>query len=226
MLVILIRTVVLFLGIVAIMRILGKRQLGELEASELVITLLISELATVPIQDIGTPLLHGVIPILTIVGLELLITFGIIKSLRFRLLLCGKPSIVVQDGKIIQKELLRSRISVDELLEELRAKNVTDISQVKYAILETSGDLSVILYGRFRPVTVGDINIETPDTGLPIAVISDGKYLRENMKIRNVDPAQVEKFLKDKKMSGKRDIFLMTIDDLGNIYMSAKEKQP
>ena len=110
---------------------------------------------------------------------------------------------------------------VDEL--QLRAKNVTDISRSTPFSDERRSKSSCTAGSGGH---CGFINIETPDTGLPIAVISDGKYLRENMKIRNVDPAQVEKFLKDKKMSGKRDIFLMTIDDLGNIYMSAKEKQP
>jgi len=225
MLVILIRTLILFFGIFAIMRILGKRQLGELEASEFVITLLISELAAVPMQDIGTPLLHGVIPILAMVSLELLFTYGIIKSLRFRILLCGKPSIVIQNGRIIQKELLKSRISVDELLEELRSKNVTDISQVKYGILETSGDLSVILFSQFNPVTAGDMKVNPPDTGLPVVVINDGKLLQNNMKIRNVDSDWIKKYLRSKKMPEMRDIFLMTIDDLGNIYVSEKEKR-
>jgi hypothetical protein len=119
LLVILTRTIILFLGIIIVLRVLGKRQLGELEASEFVITLLISELASVPMQDIGTPLLHGVIPILTMVSLELLFTFGVLKSLKFRVLICGKPSLVIQQGKIIQKELSKSRISVDELLEKL-----------------------------------------------------------------------------------------------------------
>lgn len=225
MLVILIRTLILFFGIIAIMRILGKRQLGELEASEFVITLLISELAAVPMQDIGTPLLHGVIPILTMVSLELLFTYGIIKSLRFRVLLCGKPCIVIQNGRIIQKELIKSRISVDELLEELRAKSVTDISQVKYGILETSGDLSVILFSQFNPVTAGDMKLNPPDTGLPIVVINDGRLLQNNMKIRNVDSDWIKKYLRSKKMPEMRDIFLMTIDDLGNIYVSEKEKR-
>jgi len=225
MLVILIRTLILFIGIIITMRILGKRQLGELEASEFVITLLISEVAAVPMQDIGTPLLHGVIPILTMVSLELLFTFGIIKSLRFRVLLCGKPSVVVQNGRIIQKELLRNRISVDELLEELRAKNVTDISKVKYAILETSGDLSVILYSRFNTATADDMNQNPPDTGLPVVLINDGKLLQKNMEVRNVDREWVENCLKNKKMPQVRDIFLMTVDDLGNVYISEKEKR-
>ena len=167
MLVVLCRTVILFVLIIISMRILGKRQLGEMEPSEFVIALLISDIAAVPIEDNGTPLMYGVVPMFALISLELLITFGVMKNLRFRVLLCGKPSIVVQNGKIIQKELLRSRITVDELIEELRGKDVTDISKVKYAILETSGELNVILYADHKPATVSDMNIKVEDTGLP-----------------------------------------------------------
>jgi uncharacterized membrane protein YcaP (DUF421 family) len=223
MLVVLCRTVILFVLIIISMRILGKRQLGEMEPSEFVIALLISDIAAVPIEDNGTPLMYGVVPMFALISLELLITFGVMKNLRFRVLLCGKPSIVVQNGKIIQKELLRSRITVDELIEELRGKDVTDISKVKYAILETSGELNVILYADHKPATVSDINIKVEDTGLPVAIISDGKVLRNNLKIRNIDESWVEKYLRKRKMPGPDGIFLMTIDDQGNIYISEKE---
>lgn len=223
MLVVLCRTVILFVLIIISMRILGKRQLGEMEPSEFVIALLISDIAAVPIEDNGTPLMYGVVPMFALISLELLITFGVMKNLRFRVLLCGKPSIVVQNGKIIQKELLRSRITVDELIEELRGKDVTDISKVKYAILETSGELNVILYADHKPATVSDMNIKVEDTGLPVAIISDGKVLRNNLKIRNIDESWVEKYLRKRKMPGPDGIFLMTIDDQGNIYISEKE---
>ncbi|MGI6578355.1 MAG: DUF421 domain-containing protein [Eubacteriales bacterium] len=225
MLVVLCRTVILFILIIISMRILGKRQLGEMEPSEFVIALLISDIASVPIENVGTPLMYGIVPIFALIGLELLITFGILKNLPFRVLLCGKPSIVVQNGKIVQKELMKSRITVDELIEELRGKDVTDISQVKYAILETSGELNVILYADHKPATVSDLKINVPDTGLPIAVINDGKLLKNNMKIRNVDESWINKYLRMKKMPGPKDIFLMTIDDLGNVYISEKERK-
>jgi uncharacterized membrane protein YcaP (DUF421 family) len=174
-------------------------------------------------QDIGTPLLHGLIPILTMAGLELIFTFGIMKNLKFRILICGKPSLVIQQGKVIQKELVKSRISVDELLEKLRLKDVTDISQVKYGILETSGDLSTILYSKYSPVAVSDMNLSRQDNGLPIAVVNDGKLLEHNMRIRNVDESWVRDYLQKKNAPGHKDIFLMTIDDLGNVYISEKE---
>ncbi|NLM61933.1 MAG: DUF421 domain-containing protein [Clostridiales bacterium] len=225
MLIVLCRSVILFILITASMRILGKRQLGEMEPSEFVIALLISDIASVPIEDVGTPLLYGIVPTLVMIGLEFLITYGILKSLSFRVLLCGKPSIVVQHGKIVQKELMKSRISVDELIEELRGKDVTDISQVKYAILETSGELNVILYADHKPATVSDLKLSSPDTGLPIAVINDGKLLKNNMKIRNVDESWIRDYLRKKKLPGPKDIFLMTIDDLGRVYISEKERK-
>lgn len=228
MLVILIRTIILYIGIIVMLRILGKRQLGELEASEFVLTLLISDLASVPMQDIGTPLLHGFIPILIMVGMEFLITFGVMKSLKFRGLICGKPSIVIRNGIIDQKEMDRSRISVDELLEELRTKNVTDLSQVKYGILETSGELSTILFSEYLPLTARDMQINKQNPGLPVVMINDGRLIRKNLPLRNVDESWIRgRLAKQKKPSGKplgcSDVFLLTVDEMGNVYLSEKE---
>ena len=223
MIIVLCRAAILFVVIMISMRILGKRQLGEMEPAEFVIALVISDLASVPIENIGVPLLYALFPITLLVSLELLITYGTLKSLNFRILVCGKPSIVIENGKINQSEMSKSRISVNELFEQLRGKNVSDISQVKYAILETSGEFNVILFSEHSPVTVSDLKIEYEDKGLPIAVIDDGKLIKKNMRIRNIDRQWLDSYLKKRKLPQTKEIFLMTIDDQGNIYISEKE---
>ena len=148
-----IRTIILYLLIIVGIRLMGKRQIGELEPSELVLSLIIADLAAVPMQDFGTPLIMGVIPILTLLCLSAILSVLTVKSIRFRALLCSRPSIVIQDGKIIVGEMRRNRFTIDELMEELRMAGITDLSQVKYAVLETTGRISVLPYAEARPVT-------------------------------------------------------------------------
>jgi uncharacterized membrane protein YcaP (DUF421 family) len=147
----LLRTVILYIVIIIAVRLMGKRQIGELEPSELVVTILMSELAAAPMQDLGTPLLYGVIPIVTLMCLTLFMSAGMLKSLKFRSLMCGRPSILMENGRILQKELRKNRFTADELVEELRGQNITDLSTVQYAILETNGKLSTILYPEDQP---------------------------------------------------------------------------
>ena len=138
-----VRTIILYFLIVVGMRLMGKRQIGELEPSELVLTMMISDLATVPMQDFGIPLLTGVVPILALLAMTMILSVLTMKSIRFRALLCGRPSVVIRRGEIDQGEMRRNRLTVDELLEELRSQGYTDPQKVEYAILETNGQLSV-----------------------------------------------------------------------------------
>ena len=144
---------ILYILIIAGIRLMGKRQVGELEPSELVLSLIIADLASVPMQDYGIPLLTGVIPILTLLSVTMILSVLTTKSVRFRAVLCGRPSIVIRDGLVDQHEMARNRLTVDELLEELRCKGYTDPSVVKYAILETNGQLSVLPYANQKPPT-------------------------------------------------------------------------
>ena len=141
-----IRTIVLYFLIMIGLRLLGKRQIGELEPIELVLTLLISDLAAVPMQDFGIPLLNGVIPIVTLLSLSMLLSWGSVRSIRLRRLICGSPTALILDGKVQQEAMRHNRFTLDELIEELRSQGVTDLTTVKYAVLETDGGLSVLLY--------------------------------------------------------------------------------
>ena len=218
-----IRTVILYLLIIVGIRLMGKRQIGQLEPSELVLSLLIADLAAVPMQDFGIPLLMGIIPILTLLCLSTILSVLTVKSIRFRALLCSRPSIVVQDGQILIKEMVKNRFTVDELMEELRVAGITDLSSVKYAVLETTGRISVLPKAGEKPVTVKDMKLPAQDNGLPVILISDGRILSQNLKIRNLTEAWLKKQLRQRDVQDIRHVFLMTVDEKGHIYLAEKE---
>ena len=170
-----IRTVILYLLIIAGIRLMGKRQVGELEPSELVLDLIIADLAAVPMQDFGIPLLSGIVPILTLLCITMILSVLTMKSVRFRAVICGRPSIIVENGKIRQSEMRRNRFTVDELMEELRLKGITDLSKIKYAVLETNGQLSVLPYADDLPVTAGQMRLKPEEKGLPVVIIKIGR---------------------------------------------------
>ncbi len=222
--VVLIRTAVLYLFIVAGIRLLGKHQIGELEPSELVLTLIIADLASVPMQDNGIPLLSGLIPILVLLALSSIISVLCIKSIRFRTLLCGKPSIVVKNGAVIQSELTRSHLTIDELLEELRIQGYTDIQTIKFALLETNGQLSVLPYASEKPVTAAQMGLKPEETGLPVVLVSDGRLLEHNLKGLGYEEIWLEKQLASHGLSSSRQAFLLTVDETGTTYCIPKKE--
>ena len=217
------RTIILYILIITGVRLMGKRQVGELEPSELVLSLLIADLAAVPMQDFGIPLLTGIIPILTLLSLTTIFSVLTMKSLRFRTLMCGRPSIVVRDGTLEQHEMQRNRYTVDELFEELRLKGYTDLTQIKYAILETSGQLSVLPYADQRPPTLSQLSIPVKDSGLPLILISDGHVLQDNLTRSGYDRNWLDKQLKQQHCSSPAQVFLMTVDELGTVYFSPQK---
>lgn len=218
-----IRTMILYLVIVIGIRLMGKRQIGQLEPSEFVLSLLIADLAAVPMQDFGIPIIMGVIPIITLLCLNTILSVLTVKSIRIRALLCSRPSIVVQDGKILSREMVKNRFTVDELMEELRVAGVTDIDSVKYAVLETTGRISVITKREDQPPTSSDLGVAVQDNGLPVIVVSDGRVLTENMKVRNLTDQWLRQQLSGRKINDLSQVFLMTVDEAGKVYLSVKE---
>ena len=221
-----IRTVILYLIIVIGIRLMGKRQIGQLEPSEFVLSLLIADLAAVPMQDFGIPLIMGVIPIVTLLCLSTILSVLTVRSIRLRALLCSRPSIVVQDGKILDREMVKNRFTVDELMEELRGAGVTDLNSVKYAVLETTGRISVITKKEEQPPSAAELGIPVVDTGLPVIVVSDGRILSENMKVRNLSEVWLQKQLAVRGVERIEDVFLMTVDEAGKVYLSKREDGP
>ena len=227
MFVVLIRTVVLYLFIVVGIRLLGKHQIGELEPSELVLALIIADLASVPMQDNGIPLMSGLIPIVVLLALSTVISVLCTKSLRFRALLCGKPTIVVKNGTVLQEELKRCHLTIDELLEELRIQGYTDIRTIKFALLETNGQLSVLPYAAEKPATAAQMGVTTQETGLPIVLVSDGRLLGHNLKGLGYETVWLEKQLASHGLNSPKQAFLLTVDETGTTYcVPKKEAKP
>jgi uncharacterized membrane protein YcaP (DUF421 family) len=216
MAIIFIRTIIVFILILASLKLMGKRQLGELELSELVVAVLISDMAALPLQDIG-------IPIITLLCCELLISFASLKSIKFRAMMWGKPSILIFNGKIVQSELKKNRFSLDELAESLRKKDITEINTVKYAILETDGTLNTILYQSEQAVTPSQMNMDVAEKGLPVAVISDGKVLSDNLRKIGRDENWLKKQLSQRGAAKPQDVFYMTVDEAGGVYFAPME---
>ena len=224
MLTALIRTIILYFLIITGLRLMGKRQIGELEPSELVFALLISDLAAVPMQDFGIPLLNGVFPILLLFAITLLLSMLNLKSIRFRKLVCGSPTLIIREGHIQQDEMRKARFTVDELIEELRQKDVVDLATVQYAILETNGQLSVLLYPEHQPMTPKTFqNRKLEDTGLPTVIISDGCVLEENLQMLDLDHTWLQRRLSENNIPSARSIFLMTVDKQHQLYFLKKE---
>ena len=224
MAIVFLRTVIVFAVMVVSMRLMGKRQLGELELSELVVSVLIADIAANPLQDIGIPLLNGLVPVVTLLCCEMLISFFILRSVRFRALLCGKPSMLIVNGVVDQREMRRNRFTLDELTEELRNQSITDISKIQYAILETDGRLNTILFPAQQPVTAAQLGLNVEDTGYPVILINDGKLLPENLRRQGLDEAWVKKELRRRGAKTAREVYLLTRNDAGQIYFAAKER--
>ncbi|MBR2381641.1 MAG: DUF421 domain-containing protein [Clostridia bacterium] len=223
MITILCRTIIIYILLVGTMRILGKRQLGELEVSELITTILLSEIATMPIANQDIPISYAIIPLITIVMFEVTLSFISSRSSILKNLLSSPPSTLIYNGKINQKELIKNRISPEELISELRINNITNVSHVQYAILEQNGLLSVIPKIQHQQPTIEQLNLEEKEEGIIHIIISQGSWNEYNLKLLNKSKQEFEKYLKKKK-SKVNDVFLMTIDDDNNINLVLKEK--
>lgn len=221
MLVTLLRTIILYILVLITIRVLGKRQVGELQPADLVLTILLSEILVIPMQDPEIPLVHTFIPVLLLIGFEIVISVISLKSLRFRTLLQGNSLIVIRNGVVDQKQLQRLRFTVDDLLEALRKKDVFDITTVQYAIVETDGALSVLLKPENKVPTAGELQVQLPDNGMPTVIISDGKVVEMDFSECNMTPEKMKKLIQKKHIDVK-NILLMTMDKKGNTHMIKK----
>ncbi len=218
------RTLILYSILILVIRLMGKRQIGQMEPSEFVVAILVADLASVPMQDGGTPLISGVVPILTVLGLELVLSGLSLRSIRLRRLLCGKPVILVENGNILQENLRKTRVTLDELTGHLREKDVLDISAVQYAILETSGNLSVFPFPKDRPATAKEAMVQTEKQYLPLTVISDGRLIRDNLRKAGKDETWLHKILRKHKAT-QAQTYLLTVDGADRVVFFRKERQ-
>ena len=218
-----VRTMILYSVLIAVVRLMGKRQIGQLEPSEFVVAMLVADLAAIPMQDGAISLLNGLVPILTVLAMELILSGLSMRSIRLRKLLCGKPVILIENGKINQRNLKRTQVTLDELSGHLRQKDVLDIQAVQYAILETDGNLSVFPYPSELPASARDAKIKASKQYLPVTVISDGRLLQENLQVAKKDGAWLRRTLQERSAT-LEGTYLLTVDDRGQIYYIPKEE--
>lgn len=204
-----IRTIILYLLILIMLRLMGKRQISELQTSELVVTLLISNIAVIPMQDNSLSLLSGVIPILLLVGCELVMSLLMLKNGRFRKIICGMPQIIIQNGIIDQKKMKMLRISTEDLWEELRQVDIFTLEDVKYAVLETNGKLSVLKKPQKEAATAEQLNVKNPTNSFEMVIISDGEIAESSMEFCGITKEWLQKTLR-KNNTNSKDVFIMT----------------
>ncbi len=217
------RTFIVYCAVTAFMRLMGKRQLGELQPGELVITLLVSEIAATPIIDSTLPLLSCIIPLMLLVSFEILNSLIEMKSVRFRFFTDGKPITVIRNGELDQKQLKKLRFTVNDILAALRQKDVFNIEDVQYAIVETNGTLSVLLKPDKRNSTPKNYDKPEKDTGLPCAVVIDGNIIQTNFEDCGVTHQEIKQKIKKEQLNQK-EILLMTVDKSKKYYIITKKE--
>lgn len=223
MLVVFIRTLILYSVVVVVMRLMGKRQIGQLQPFELVVAIMISELAAVPMQNTGIPLVNGVIPIITLLIVQTLFSFISLKSLKARAIICGKPTILVENGKIIEENLRKEMYTLNDLQEHLRIKNIPNIADVEFAILETNGQLSVIPKSQKRPINPEDLEIPTKYEGLTLDLIIDGNIISKNLAKAKLDINWLKSELKKFEIFDIDKVLYASLDSDGNLYYQEKK---
>lgn len=224
MIAIMIRTVILYCAVALCVRLMGKRQLGQLQPGELVVTLIISEIAAAPITDMSIPLSNTLIPLFLLVSLEIFSSLINRKNVTFRYLYDGRPIPVIKNGKIIQKNLKTLRLTIDDILSALRQKSIFDLNEVEYAVVETNGTLSVMQKRKYQPLSDDIMKNPKSDTDCPCVVIIDGVLLRGSSDTFPVSEERIMKKLKSEKLKQK-DVFLMTVDKNEKYVIIRKEKE-
>lgn len=223
MAIVLIRAVILYVVVAFSLRLMGKRQLGELQPSELVVTILISNIAALPVEDSSVPMIMGIVPILTLVSLDVIVSTIMLKSTKFRKFVIGTPRVIISNGKILQNEMKKLRYTVDDLIESMRGQQIFDISQVNYAIVETTGKISFMLKKDFQPAEKQDVSAGGSSEDPPSIIIRDGLIDHQKMNNLNLKEKWLSKVLSEQH-TDEKDIFLMTADDGGNYTIIRKEQ--
>ncbi|MBE6626784.1 MAG: DUF421 domain-containing protein [Ruminococcaceae bacterium] len=224
MLTIIIRTIIIYFVLVFSVRLMGKRQIGELQVSDFIITIMLSEIAAAPITTKSLPLMHAVVPIVLLLGIEVAMSCLLLKSNRLKRLFYGKPSMLICKGELIQKALRKNRIELDELLSELRQKGCSDISDVNYAILEENGKLSVFPYASKSPATPTDLSLSVIDNGIAHVCIIDGQVIHHNLSLVGWDDSRLNKELQKRKLTLSQ-VFLLSVNDTGDVTIIKKEEK-
>ncbi len=220
----LIRSVVIYIITFAVIRLMGKRQVGEMQPFEFVITLIIADLACVPMAELAVPLVHGIVPILALFLMHFFICFLSRKSMWFRYTITGRPAIVISPRGIDYKELRKLNMTIDDLMEAIRGCDYFCIEEIAYAIIETNGKLCVIPKANAQPLTQGDVGLKSEPSTLPMNIIMDGKKMNENIQLAELDDKFLQKYYKKVGVASHKQILLFTIDNNGKVFIQPKNK--
>lgn len=224
MLTIIIRSIIIYLIVLLVFRLMGKRQLGQMQPFELVLTLIIADLATIPMAEVSVPVLHGVVPLLTLVVLHFILTLISRSSHFLSKIISGKPVIIVNPKGIDYKAMKKLNLSTDDIFEALRGAGYFNISQVQYAIMETNGKVSVMPKAEYAPLTNGDLETNADESFLPIVLVSEGKIIKENIELANISQGVIEDIInKNSKGASVKDVLLLTLDRTGEGYLQLKK---
>ncbi|MGE4274135.1 MAG: DUF421 domain-containing protein [Desulfitobacterium sp.] len=225
MLIIAIRTFILYMIVIMALRLMGKREIGQLQPFELVVILMISDMAAIPSEDIGIPLISGIIPIMVLVLMSVALSYLELKSERARDILNGTPSILIERGRIVEHELVRNRLPLTDLIEELRMRSIPNIADVEFAILETNGQISVMPKANKRPVTPDDLKLQPEYEGLPVVFIMDGLLNKRAFALSGKDQAWLDQELRKRHLKGIEEVLFASLDSSGQLYLQEKYRR-
>ena len=224
MLITAIRTLILYFFVITALRLMGKREIGQLQPFELVVILMISDLAAIPSEDVGIPLISGIIPMMVLVLMSISLSYLELKSEKARDILNGTPSILIERGRIVEHELVRNRLPLTDLVEELRMRSIPNIADVEFAILETNGQISVLPKSSNRPVTPEDLKLQPAYEGLPIVFIMDGILQKSAFDLSGKDRAWLDKQIKKHQLKGIEEVLFACLDSSDHLYLQGKER--
>ncbi len=225
MLTIVLRAIIIYLIVLFLYRLMGKRQLGQMQPFELVLTLIIADLATIPMAEISVPVLHGIVPLLTLVLIHFALTLLCKCSSKFSRFISGKPVIVINPDGIDYKALKNLNLTVDDIMESMRGAGYFSLAEVQYAIMETNGKMSVLPKSEFSPLTVGDMKIKADESALPISIVAEGKVMKENLKVAKLTPDDVKNLLKKAGINRVKDCLVLSVDKAGEVFAQAYNKK-
>lgn len=223
MLTIILRAILIYILVLFVFRLMGKRQLGQMQPFELVLTLIIADLATIPMAELSVPVLHGVVPLLTLVVVHYFLTLVGKMSVKIGNFINGKPIIVINPDGIDEKALHTLNISVDDLFEAIRGAGYFNLEEIQYAIMETNGTVNVLPKAEYSPVTNGDMKIKTEETTIPVTLVSEGTIMKNNMELVGLNKNFIEKVMKMAKISKISDIIVLTLNYNGKVYIQGKK---
>ena len=218
----LLRSIIIYVCVLIVIRLMGKRQVGEMQPFEFVITLIIADLACIPMAELSVPLLHGIVPILTILIVHFFICFLARKFMFARYMLTGRPAMVISPQGINYKELKELNMTLDDLMELVRGCSVFNLSEIAYAIIETNGNLCVIKKSQCEPPTREDFKVKVSQSALPVNIIMDGKIMKENIKLAGINEKFIQKCMDKANINGTKQVLIMTLDNNGEVFIQGK----